>query len=240
MTYEVYPFPTRKADGSLRTFFAMARSQLPFIEGPNNHNPYAAIAGHADHEPWCMTYLCACAKKAGVKLPANTASTLAMANAFRKAGRWGSQPKPGAFGFIYIHSLGRIGHVFAVEARRAGLSVVSLEGNTDERGGRTGGRVMRHVRTTVVGYGYPEYASITLTRAKVDRLLKQGMGPAQDVLNFQNAMHKIFAGNVFPKPGYFDEYTEQVAKNYERHRGLPVTGQVDARVWERVRLELRG
>lgn len=240
MRYEVVPFPGLRADGSLQTFLANARSQLPFVEGPDNKTPYPAIVGHREHEPWCMSFLCAVAKVSGVKLPMNTASTLSMANAFRQQGRWGSTPRVGAFGFIHIKSLGRIGHVFTVEAVRTLPYVVSIEGNTDVRGGRTGGRVMRHVRGVVVGYGYPIYTSVTLPRPRVDRLLRRGMGPSQDILNVQNAMHKIFAGNVFPRPGYFDSYTERVISNYQRNRGMAVTGRVDAQVWERLRLELKG
>lgn len=234
MTYKVYPFPDVKPDGSLVTFQRCARSQLPFIEGPDNHNPYAPLVGHEDHHAWCMSFLCAVAKKSGVMLPANTASTLAMANAFRKVGRWGSTPKVGAFGFIFIPSLGRIGHVFEVEAvREDGFHVVSIEGNTDEKGGRTGGRVMRHVRGSVVGYGYPVYTSITVPIARVDQTLKKGMGPSQSILNVQNYMRKL--GNTKFKPGYFDQYMEDVVKRYQKNRGMKVTGIVDEPVWIRIR-----
>src|SRR5207249_4164259 len=52
-------------------------------------------------------------------------------------------------------------HVGLVEAVRADSSIVTIEGNTDERGGGSGGKVMRHVRrANIAGYGYPQYASL--------------------------------------------------------------------------------
>jgi hypothetical protein len=56
-------------------------------------------------------------------------------------------PRPGAIGFLYFPSLGRYAHAVYVEAVRKDGRFVTLEGNTDVAGGRTGGRFMRKVRS---------------------------------------------------------------------------------------------
>ena len=39
---------------------AFAKSQIGVKEGLNNDNPFAKIAHHANHQPWCMTFVYAC------------------------------------------------------------------------------------------------------------------------------------------------------------------------------------
>jgi hypothetical protein len=47
-----------------------------------------------------------------------------------------------------------------VESVRPDGSIVTIEGNTDERVGRTGGEVMRKVRRVgIVGYSIPDYSN---------------------------------------------------------------------------------
>lgn len=37
-----------------------ARAEVGYKEGKGNDNKYAAIAGHANHQPWCATFIRAC------------------------------------------------------------------------------------------------------------------------------------------------------------------------------------
>lgn len=47
---------------SIQKVISYAVSQLGTQEKANNDNPYAAIAGHANHQPWCNTFTSACLK----------------------------------------------------------------------------------------------------------------------------------------------------------------------------------
>lgn len=42
-----------------------AQTNLGYVEGVNNDNKFAATAGHANHQPWCATFIVACFIKAG-------------------------------------------------------------------------------------------------------------------------------------------------------------------------------
>lgn len=75
-------------------------------------------------------------------------------------GQWGSTPKVGAIVYYNLSGLGRVSHVGIVEKVFSDGSWYAIEGNTDERGGRTGGKVMRKHRYSVGvggGFGYPKY-----------------------------------------------------------------------------------
>ena len=45
---------------SVQKVLDYAISQVGYKEGANNDNKFAAIAGHANHQPWCATFVRAC------------------------------------------------------------------------------------------------------------------------------------------------------------------------------------
>ena len=138
---------------------ALARKELGYNEGRNNDNKYAKQAGHANNQPWCASFVVAIMRAAGITLPSESAYTPAMANGFRKANRWVTKPSPGAVVFFQWPRMGRIAHVGIVESVRPDGSIVTIEGNTNGGGSRTGGAVMRHVRrANIAGYGLPAYS----------------------------------------------------------------------------------
>ena len=50
-------------------------AEVGYVEGKRNDNKFAALAGHPNHQPWCMTYLVAIFKAAGIgKAIPNSAS----------------------------------------------------------------------------------------------------------------------------------------------------------------------
>lgn len=145
--------------GTLQDALAVARANVGFVEGPNNANPYAGEVGHANHQPWCASFLAAVMKRAGVTIPNTSAYTPTMSNGFKAANIWHDAPRVGDVVFYRWPSLGRIAHVGLVETVNADGSIVAIEGNTDYAGGRSGGRVMRQVRrANIAGYGRPAYA----------------------------------------------------------------------------------
>ena len=78
-----------------------------------------------------------------------------------------------------------------VEAIRDDGGVVTIEGNTDERGGSTGGKVMRHVRrANMVGFGQPKSAAgrrtlavpIELMEMLTEHIAARGLTSGDDLL----------------------------------------------------------
>ncbi len=144
--------------GTRADFLYRLRKELGFVEGPNNWNPYAAEVGHANNQPWCASFVAAMAKRAGVALPSTSAYTPTMANGFKRIDRFDYLPRIGSLVFFEWPNMGRIAHVGVVEAIRDDGALVTIEGNTDSAGGRTGGRVMRQVRrANIAGYGHPDF-----------------------------------------------------------------------------------
>lgn len=45
---------------SLSAVLHAAINEVGYKEGANNDNKFAAIAGHANHQPWCATFVRAC------------------------------------------------------------------------------------------------------------------------------------------------------------------------------------
>jgi surface antigen len=144
---------------TLASYLAWAQGQLGTLEDPlgSNKNPYAAIAGHADGAPWCATFVVAASKVTGLAIPtgAGSAWTPGNAKAYQAAGRYSSTPVPGSTGFVFYPWLdgGRIGHTFIVEAVPGDGTVITIEGNTNNDGSRTGIGVFRHRRPVLAGAG---------------------------------------------------------------------------------------
>ena len=44
----------------LTSVLAAARAEVGYVEGKNNNNKFSKIAGHANNQPWCATFIRAC------------------------------------------------------------------------------------------------------------------------------------------------------------------------------------
>jgi CHAP domain-containing protein len=146
-------------------FLATLRRYVGTTESPpgSNRQPFAARAGHANGYAWCATFLVACAREVGLRLPSESAYTPTMADGFKRAGRWSSQPHPGDLAFLDFpdDNTHGIQHV-AVVTGADGPSVRTVEGNTSSgtRGSQdNGGGVYERVRPRawIVGYGRPAF-----------------------------------------------------------------------------------
>lgn len=154
--------------GTARRVLTWAAHQVRTMEKPegSNKQPYARIAGHANGQAWCATFIVAGLKANNVPLVrgTNSAFTPTMRNGFNAAGRLHERPRPGDAGFVFYQSLGRIGHVFFVE-RVEGDFVVTIEGNTNLNAGPQGVGVFRHRRRwrgggeMIRGFGRPPYGA---------------------------------------------------------------------------------
>lgn len=140
----------------------VARDQLGVAEDPpgSNRVPFAAWAG-IQGQPWCAAFACWVLDQADALDVARYVYTPTGVSLYRQDERFGREPRLGAVVFFQWPGMGRVAHVGLVEAVRADGSIVSIEGNTDAKGGRTGGKVMRQVRrANIAGYGYPDYSAI--------------------------------------------------------------------------------
>lgn len=151
----------------------IARAEVGYQESPagSNRTKYGAWYG-LDGSAWCAQFVSWVFDQAGMRLPASTSKgfgyTPAGAAWFRSIGRWADAtvtPLPGWVPFYDFPGDGvdRISHVGIVDTPRAG-GCRAIEGNTDEAGGRTGGKVMLKDRTAaggLVGYG------VTFTAAEL-------------------------------------------------------------------------
>jgi putative peptidoglycan binding protein/CHAP domain-containing protein len=219
-----------------------ARSQIGVKEHPagSNRTPYCDWYGITG--PWCAMFVSWCTYMEGLPLSATTAKGFAYTPSgvawFQRRRRWTTRPAPGHIVFFDFpgDSVKRVSHVGIVESVRPDGSIVTIEGNTDERGGRTGGRVMRKVRRVgIVGYGVPDYQDGRRDDRPValrfpGRLLKQGVrGP--DVKLVQGRLVQLGVARLAVDGG-FGPLTEAAVRKFQRAKGLEVDGVVGPRTWK--------
>lgn len=134
-------------------------------EDPPRSNRVAGITDwYGMTGAWCAMFVSRVFHDAGLPLSISTpkgfAYTPTGANWFRQAGRWHTTPQVGDVVFFDFPGDGvdRISHVGIVTGTPRPGTIETIEGNTNARGSRTGGAVMRHTRSSgIVGYGRPAY-----------------------------------------------------------------------------------
>lgn len=191
------------------------RSEIGYVEGPNNSTKFAKEAGHANNQPWCATFIVAMFRRAGMKLPSESAYTPAMYDGLKAKGRAIDGPRVGALAFLYFPLQGRIAHVGIVESLRPDGRFVTIEGNTDEAGGRTGGKVMRKVRS-VKGFSF---AMPVYSRPPAKTATKPAPAPAPKTTaqkNYFGDCRKLQTAVRVTADNYWGEGTEK-ACNAVRH-----------------------
>lgn len=212
---------------------AVARRNLGVVEGKNNDNPYAAVAGDANNQPWCASFVRACLVRAQVlKKGAPSPYCPTFKNSLPAVAK--ADVKPGDVMFIYFPSHKRVAHTGLVEAVFP-TYVVTIEGNTDEAGGRTGGKVMRKQRSySNLSFVRPPYAAPPAPKPapKKDPTVAQG-ARGQLVLNIQNALVKH--GFKVALDGDFGPGTKKVVVAFQKAKGLTADGVVGQSTWNALR-----
>ena len=141
----------------------IARGELGTTESPtgSNKTKYGAWYG-LDGQPWCMIFIQWCFDRAGVKLPARTASCGALMRAAQAAGCWVTADFfPGDVVIYDFPGGAATDHCGIVEAA-AGSGVTAIEGNTSAAGSQSnGGQVCRkeRPRSQIVGAVRPVFAA---------------------------------------------------------------------------------
>jgi cell wall-associated NlpC family hydrolase len=105
---------------------------------------------------WCDMFVSWVGHQLGVKGMGADAFTPRHARWFQKQGRWGTTPRPGAIVFYAWNGggIGGIDHVGMVIKDNHNGTIKTVEGNTDDAV-----RIRTRDTSSVVGYGYPQYAN---------------------------------------------------------------------------------
>lgn len=226
---------------TVEAMLASARKYLGYVEKENNDTIFGKRFG-MNHQPWCDMSVCCIGEDVKARdIVGWFAYTPSHANWFKARKQWGTTPKVGAIVFFQWPGMGRIAHVGIVEAIRPDGSIVTLEGNTDAAGGRTGGRYMRKVRSAnIAGYGYPAYAkSVPAKKAPAKKATPakktQPRPPARPTLkrgdkgayvkDLQRRLHLMADGDFGPR-------TEWTVKSFQKKVGLTADGIVGPATWK--------
>lgn len=146
--------------GTAKDLLNIAAGELGVTEAPSGSNnvKYGAWFGLNGY-PWCMMFVQWCFARAGVTLPARTASCTVLMNYAKKAGMWvtgGYQP-----GDVVIYDWGgdKVPDHCGIVESASGSSVTAIEGNTAVGNDSNGGEVMRRTRTVsqIMGAVRPEF-----------------------------------------------------------------------------------
>jgi hypothetical protein len=136
----------------------VAQGQIGTRENPPESNSVKYNKAYYKSDvraPWCVVFQWWCFQKAGLSTAVfpKANNVFAVRDWYRARGRFNRTPKPGA---LVIYSFSHIG---IVEKVLGDGRIQAIEGNTDARGSRTGGKVMRKVRSrNILGYCHPDYA----------------------------------------------------------------------------------
>lgn len=223
----------------------VARSQLGVKESPAGSNKVKYSKWYGLVGPWCAMFVSWCADQAGIPVSVipKHAYTPSGRNWFKARGQWGSTPQVGAIAYYNLAGLGRISHVGIVEKVLSDGSFYAIEGNTDEAGGRTGGKVMRKHRKYLGaggGFGYPAYdgkstnpkVSTPSTSAYEDGDAKHSFGSrimrkydgGTDVRRLQELL-KSAGYDPGLIDGQFGPGTEEALRAFQEAKGLVVDAE---------------
>lgn len=141
---------------------AVARTQINEEEIPHGSNNVKYSRWYGLIGPWCGMFVSWVAAVAhATDIIPKFAYTPSGAAWFKARGRFGHIPHVGSVVFYQFPGINRISHCGFVIYVYADGSWLAIEGNTDEAGGRTGGKVMIKHRYSVGaqgGFGNPAYA----------------------------------------------------------------------------------
>jgi hypothetical protein len=215
---------------------AHAKANLGFIEGPrDNETPFGEWAG-APFQPWCQSFASKMLDEAGLGV-GRIAYCPAGITYWKAQGRLYASPQAGDLFYLWFPGKGRYAHVGLVD-RVEGDWIVTVEGNSNAAGSRTGGMVCQLRRRwagTRTVFGRPPFDGVAAytpppAPPAVPRVvLKRGSkGPAVKLL--QARLNT--AGAHLGVDGDFGPGTLAAVKAFQVGRGLAADGIVGAATWK--------
>lgn len=226
---------------TLTEFTAACRAEVGYREEPagSNKTKFAALAGHTNGYAWCHTFLAGMARSTRLRVVpgvCETAYTPSGANAWKAAGRWHLDPRPGDWGYMDFPGDGvyRISHVGLVTAVHPNGTLSTIEGNTSAGAigsQREGVWVAERKRNLSLfkGFGRPNYDAENPTPGatpKARRTLHLGI-KGLDVAYWQKCLNLPERA----RDGDFGPQTEAKTQDFQRAAGLPDDGVVGPRTW---------
>lgn len=157
-----------------------------------------------------------------------------LCNKFKNLGRFGHDPKPGAFIFFGYNGVpdhtGRVVNV-------TDYTITTVEGNVNDH------VVKRYWAATndyIYGYGYPEYDDIELTTEQFFNNAKQDVDLYQNVTGYTNLIMMVqsylqdagyYSGYI---DGKFGWYTDKAVRQFQREHDLQADGIIGRYTWEKL------
>lgn len=173
----------------------VAQEQIGTRENPPDSNSVKYNKAYYKSDvraPWCVVFQWWCFQKAGLSTAVfpKANNVFAVRDWYQARGRFDRTPKPGS---LVIYSFSHIG---IVEKVLDGGRIQTIEGNTDALGSRTGGKVMRKVRSrNILGYCHPDYALAgDPPAARTDGTASSG--PARQERQLEALYTSVFARHV--------------------------------------------
>jgi CHAP domain len=172
---------------ALRRLLEIERSQVGIAESPdksNNVKYNTAYYGHKVHNQgdtvyaWCVVFQWWCFQKAGIPTTIfpKSANVFAVRRWYRKRGLYDHKAQVGSLAIFTKSHIGLVARVL-----KDG-SVMTIEGNTDKGGDRSGGRVMvKRRKSEIAGYCHPNYAKVPVRPKVTSRAVPHGAAVKQAV-----------------------------------------------------------
>lgn len=222
----------------------IARSQIGYQEGRNNDNKYGRAYG-MNHVFWCQQFVWWVFRQAGAggEMPKTAVTRVAYPWYRRHRGLVRVRDaKPGdVVWFDFSGKLKPVSHVGIVEKNLGGGRLQTIEGNTNGKGSRSGGGVLRKVRSgRIVAIGRPRYVTVGATKKPAPgsadlRYPGHSIGRGsreRGTVRWIQARLNMWAGKPrLTVDGEFGPLTEKVLKEFQTRRGLKGLGVAGPKTW---------
>lgn len=229
---------TLKAD--TERVIATALAEVGTVESPPFSNKVRYSDWWGFRGPWCGMFASWVFWAAGHPLPSMQAGAKtgfaycpSAVNWAKRNGVWTSKPERGSI--VLFDFIGRPSHTGIVLGKMNDGRIHTVEGNTDAAGGRTGGRVMEHFRSTGQVVGYVKVTSTSkIVRPNPVQTGQRvmDMGTSGPDVRFTQACLNVVRCKFFPKlprlveDGQFGAKTRDAVKAFQRGKKLLADGKV--------------
>ena len=154
-----------------------------------------------------------------------------LCNKFKNMGRFGKDPHAGDFIFFGYGTPEHTGRVVNV----TDYTITTVEGNVSDHVAK---RYYARSNDWIYGYGYPEYAEMTLNTDMFFQNAKKDISLFLDIKGYDNLIMMIqsylkdkgyYGGYI---DGLFGTYTDSAVREYQADNGLVIDGIVGRYTWE--------